>query len=386
MMRYILLIYCALFSFAVIAAEVPQGDSGEHLKGAIKTKPHVAQKIEKAVIDYIPEPSQKPNTHEKKEDPVKEKSEEEGASKPQSYIGDKEVIRARYEDTLLELGRAHNLGYVEMIAANPGVDPWLPGANKKITLPKRHLLPDAPRKGIVINLAEMRMYNFAIDPDNPTTHPLGVGREGLNTPTGITKVTRKKEGPSWRPTARMRKEDPELPEVVPPGEDNPLGTHALYLGWPQYLIHGTHKPLGVGRRVSSGCIRMYPEDIVKVFENVPVGTQVNVIKQPIKLAWINEMLYLEAHAEDELADSYEDIGKIKEYRVPDTLFKDLEKAAGGEKDRLNWQKIREAVKTRSGMPVAILQGYENDEEITEEILKEEPKETLKSRKTMSLND
>lgn len=329
-------------------------DSGAHLKGAITLKPAIPVRIAQAGQD---------------DSDLRETGKKEP---PKFYIGDEDTIRASFEDTLLELGRKYNLGYVEMVAANPGIDPWLPGRGTLITLPSRHLLPDAPREGLVINLAEMRLYNFVDDPDNPTTHPLGIGREGLNTPLGVTKVVRKKEGPSWRPTPRMRKADPTLPAVVPPGEDNPLGTHALYLGWPQYLIHGTHKPLGVGRRVSSGCIRMYPEDIITTFANIPVGTKVNVVKQPIKLAWIDDMLYLEAHAEDELADSYEDIGKIKEYRVPETLFSDLSSIAGDEKDRLNWQKIREAVKHRTGRPVAILNRSESDGEITEDVLKTDP--------------
>ena len=307
-----------------------------------------------------------------KDKPSVEKVEETAPMTYRPYIGDIETIRSNYEDTLLELARAHNVGYVEMIAANPGVDAFLPGEGTRITLPTRHIIPDVPREGIVINLAEMRMYDFTKDPRNPKTYPLGVGREGLGTPTGITKIVRKKDGPTWRPTPRMRAENPELPAAVPPGEDNPLGTHALYLGWPQYLIHGTHKPLGVGRRVSSGCIRMYPEDIIKVFGDIPVGTQVRVIKEPIKLAWIDDMLYMEAHAEDELADSYEDLGEIKEYQVPPTLFADLAKAAGDQKDRLDWGVIRDAVKRRSGLPIAVLAPSKDDVEITKDDLKIDP--------------
>jgi len=292
-------------------------------------------------------------------------------------VGKIDSVDAAYEDTLLELGRRYNLGYVEMVAANPGVDPILPGEGTKIILPMQHIIPDVPHEGIVINLAEMRMYDFVTDPNNPKTYPLGIGRDGLNTPLGITTVTRKKDGPSWRPTARMRSENPELPSVVLPGPENPLGTHALYLGWPQYLIHGTHKPLGVGRRVSSGCIRMYPEDILKVFENIPVGTKVNVIKHPIKMAWIDDKLFLEAHAEDELADSYEDIGTIKEYRVPDTLFKDLSDVAGDQANRLNWEVIRDAVKHRSGIPVSILLDEPlNDIEVTADVLTTQPLEDI----------
>jgi L,D-transpeptidase ErfK/SrfK len=317
---------------------------------------------------------------------------ENDTSKPvqqKTFIGEIDTVRAKFEDTLLHIGREHGLGYVEIVAANPGVDPWLPGRGKKIILPKKHLIPDAPQEGIVINLAEMRMYDFVTDPANPKTYPLGIGREGLDTPLGVTKITRKKEGPSWRPTLRMRKEDPTLPAVMPPGENNPLGTHALYLGWPAYLIHGTHKPFGVGRRVSSGCIRMYPEDIIKVFESIPVGTPVRVIKQPIKIAWVDDMLYIEAHAEGELADSYEDIGKIKEYRVPETLFQDVREKAGEAVDRLDWKAIREAVKYRRGIPMAILQNRASDEDITEEVLEikkeEEEKREIKPFSSHSLN-
>lgn len=371
---YTLFLLAMLLSSAVVMAETPT-DSGAHLKGAVTIKPEPVMRTAGIKKEAEISPEEKPT--EKSED--SETPDEAVKEQPQSYIGDEEVITAKFEDTILELGRKYNLGYVEMVAANPGIDPWLPGDGTKIILPKRHLLPDAPREGIVINLAEMRLYNYLHDTNHPITHPLGIGRDGLNTPLGVTKIVRKKEGPTWRPTERMRREKPELPVAVPPGEDNPLGTHALYLGWPQYLIHGTHKPLGVGRRVSSGCIRMYPEDIITTFADVPVGTKVTVIKQPVKLGWIDGMLYLEAHAEDELADSYEDIGTIKEYRVPETLFKDLATAAGDQKSRLDWQKIREAVKSRTGMPVAILKSSGNNQEVTEDILKQDQPEIKKQK-------
>jgi len=366
------------------SAVVMPKDSGEHLKAAITTKPDTP-KIVKRI-----EPKDKPQNNHKPvvDDPTNTKQENDLGIKfidPEPalpYIGTEEVIEAAYEDTLLELGRKYNVGYVEIVAANPDVQPFLPGKGTKIIIPQRHLLPDAPRKGLVINLAEMRLYNFTNDPDHPTTHPIGIGRDGLNTPLGITKIVRKKDGPSWRPTARMKREDPKLPDVVLPGPENPLGTHALYLGWPQYLIHGTHKPLGVGRRVSSGCMRMYPEDIVRIFGDVPVGTPVNVIKQPIKTAWIDDMLYIEAHAEDELADSYESEGKIKEYRVPETLFVDLKNAAGDAYNRLDWDTIRTTVKTRNGRPTAILLQSDNDIEVTKDILAPEPSEPVINEPTV----
>ena len=205
------------------------------------------------------------------------------------YFGETEIYKAAFEDTLIHLARNNGLGFVELRAANPTLDPWIPGAGARITLPKKHLLPDAPRKGLVINLSEMRIYYFKNPGEQPLTYPISIGREGLQTPKGTTSIVRKKEGPTWRPTARMREEDPELPASVPPGPDNPLGTHAMYLGWSQYLIHGTNKPFGIGRRVSSGCMRMYPEDIVKLFPMVPVGTKVTVVDQPVKVGWIDEI-------------------------------------------------------------------------------------------------
>jgi L,D-transpeptidase ErfK/SrfK len=384
-MKYIAFAVIMLFTWNVHASAVtvPQS-SGEHLKGAITPKPDAP----KTPIKTASAETKKPETKQNEPDPSTKKNNDAddadasvdiNFTKPDSnlsFIGNEEVIEAAFEDTLLELGRKYNVGYVEIVAANPNVEPFLPGKGTKIIIPNRHLLPDAERMGLVINLAEMRLYNFVNDPEQPTSHPIGIGRDGLNTPLGITKITRKKDGPSWRPTARMKKEDPELPDVVLPGPENPLGTHALYLGWPQYLIHGTHKPLGVGRRVSSGCLRMYPEDIIQIFRDVPVGTQVNVIKQPIKMAWIDDMLYIEAHAEDELADSIEAKGKIKEYRVPETLFLDLKNIAGYAYGRLDWETIRTAVKTRNGRPTAILLDDNTNIDVTEDILN--PKKAEKS--------
>lgn len=283
------------------------------------------------------------------------------------YVGDVKRIRASQDDTLLQIMRDHNLGYVEIRAANPGVDVWLPGRGTPVLLPTRHLLPDAKREGVVINLAEMRLYLFLDGADNPKTFPLGIGREGLRTPVGTTKITRKKDGPSWRPTARMRAEDPELPSVVPPGEDNPLGTHALYLGWPAYLIHGTNKPWGIGRRVSSGCIRMYPEDIVELFDMVPVGTKVTVVDQPVKLAVINDILYIEAHpGNSHLSDQVEDEGVVREYEVPENLFIRLRQVAGDKAELIDWVKVRDVLKKRTGYPVAITsRGRGDDQKITE---------------------
>lgn len=270
------------------------------------------------------------------------------------YFGETVIHKAVFEDTLIHLARNNGLGFVELRAANPNLDPWIPGAGAKIILPKKHILPEAPREGIVINLSEMRLFYFKDVGEAPITFPISIGREGLSTPQGSTSIVRKKDGPSWRPTQRMREDDPGLPAVVGPGPDNPLGTHALYLGWPQYLIHGTNKPYGIGRRVSSGCIRMYPENIKALFPQVPVGTQVTVVDQAIKVGWIDDKMFIEVHPNQEQAVAIEENGVLKSYEVTADDMKRITKKAGTFADQIDWEAVRDAVKDHSGYPVAVL--------------------------------
>lgn len=269
------------------------------------------------------------------------------------YVGDIVNYRAKYEDTFVYLARDYKLGYVEMRAANPGVDPWVPGSGTRLILPTRHLLPDTPRKGVVINLPEMRLYYYQKPDEPPVTFPIGIGREGLETPKGVTKVVRKTDGPVWTPTARMRREDPKLKPVVPPGPDNPMGTHALYLGFPLVAIHGTNRAFGIGRRISSGCIRLYPEDIVSLFNMVPVNTRVEIVDQPIKLAWIDDRLFLEAHPEVENAIALEETGTLPAPKLKEADMERIIKAAGIFKDKLRWPAIRTALKERRGFPIEV---------------------------------
>ena len=281
----------------------------------------------------------------------------EAESEPRfgDMIGALRHIVADYEDTLLDLARANGLGYVEMIAANRGIDPWVPGEDTPIVLPTAHVLPDADREGLIVNLAEHRLYYFGAEGTEPTTFPLGVGREGWATPLGTTEIVRKKEGPTWYPPDSIRAEKPDLPKVVPPGPNNPLGSHALYFDWPLYLIHGTNMPWGVGRRVSHGCIRLYPEDIAQLFELVPVGTPVQVISQAVKIGWHDGDLYVEAHPEAEQVDELERTGQIKSVDArsrADALYR-IKAQAGADQDRLDWHLIRGALKERSGVPVQV---------------------------------
>ncbi len=269
------------------------------------------------------------------------------------FIGQMQSVTAGYEDTLVHIGRDYDIGFVEMRAANPTLDPWIPGAGAQVIIPTMNLLPNAPHEGIVINLSEMRMYYYHKRGEAPITFPIGIGRDGLRTPLGITQVMRKKEAPIWVPTDRMRKEDPTLPASVQPGPENPMGTHALYLGFPTIAIHGTNKPYGIGRRVSSGCIRMFPEDITELFKIVPVGTKVTVVDQPIKTAWINDTLYLEVHPTQEQASLMEVEGVVPDYQLSERDLALIMRIAGTEVETLDWPAIRKVVKERKGYPIAI---------------------------------
>jgi L,D-transpeptidase ErfK/SrfK len=217
-------------------------------------------------------------------------------------IGQLQITRVQGEDTLPDIARRFNLGYEEIVRANPGVDPWLPGEGREIVVPTQYVLPNAPREGLVINLAQLRMFYFPKakegEPQRVITHPIGIGKVGWQTPEGTTKVTGKAKNPTWFPPASVRKEHKEagdpLPSKVPPGPDNPLGAHMMTLGWPSYLIHGTNKPYGVGLRSSHGCVRFYPEDIAMLYDEIPVGTKVTVVNQPFLFGWQNERLFVQA--------------------------------------------------------------------------------------------
>ncbi|MFO7278570.1 MAG: L,D-transpeptidase family protein, partial [Pseudomonadota bacterium] len=221
----------------------------------------------------------------------------------EDVVGVVQITTAREEDTLSDIARRFNLGYEEIVRANPGVDPWLPGEGTRIVLPTQFVLPNAPREGVVINVAAMRLFYFPKRKEGEKqvvyTHPIGIGKVGWATPEGVTKIVRRQKDPVWRPTPSIirehRKNGEELPPVVGPGPDNPLGRHALYLGWPSYLIHGTNKPAGVGLRSSHGCIRLYPEDVALLFDIVPDGTKVRVVNQPFVFGWRDGQLYLQAY-------------------------------------------------------------------------------------------
>jgi L,D-transpeptidase ErfK/SrfK len=218
-------------------------------------------------------------------------------------IGAVTTVQTTYEDTLLDIARRKSIGQDQMERANPNVDRWLPGEGTQVVVPSHYILPRAPREGLVLNLPEMRMYYFPPkkpgQPAQVQTYPIGIGRMDWATPLGVTKITGKVKDPTWTPPESIRREhaakgDP-LPRVVPAGPDNPLGRYAMRLSIPGYLIHSTNKPLGVGMRVSHGCIRMLPDDIERLFPQLPVGTPVNIVNQPVKAGWHGGKLYIEVH-------------------------------------------------------------------------------------------
>ncbi len=269
-----------------------------------------------------------------------------------ALIGRLEYYTVGPHENLLLVARKEDLGYIEIVAANPGIDPWLPQPGRTLVLPKAHVLPDAPYRGVVINLPELRLYYYDDRTAPVITYPIGVGRKGRETPIGTTTIVRKRKSPTWTPPASIRRERPGLPPFVPPGPENPLGDYALDLGWPSYVVHGTNRAYGIGRRVSSGCIRLYPEDIEHLFAMVSVGTRVTVVDQPMKLGWARGQLYLEIHPDALEGDELELRGWFTPAPVPD-LEARVRAFAGAQAHRIDWPTVRAVARSKRGIPVKI---------------------------------
>lgn len=274
-----------------------------------------------------------------------------------AVVGTDEAVTTVYQDTLPDLAHRYSLGYYEIIRANPDVDVWLPGAGKRVVLPGRRILPSGPREGIVVNLPEHRLYYYP-KPRNAheqrvvITYPISIGKMDWRTPLGETRVIAKIRDPAWHPPESIRKEhaangDP-LPKVVPAGPDNPLGAFALRLaaGDGEYMIHGTNNPTAVGMSVTHGCIRMYPEDVAALFPLIAVGTKVWLVNEPVKVAWVDGNLLLEAHPPvDAEGQSVE----------PDLelLSKLLDQALGASTAAINWDLARKTLQAADGIPTLV---------------------------------
>ena len=267
-------------------------------------------------------------------------------------IGELALTTTVDADTLLDVAKAYDQGFEEMRLANPTVDTWLPGEDTELLVPSHYILPNTKRRGIVINVPEMRMYVYPKSAAGARvyTYPISIGRQDWVTPHGDTRITQKVKDPNWYPPESIRLEHAErgdpLPKVVPAGPDNPLGQHALRLSLPGYLIHGTNKPSGIGMRVTHGCIRMYPENIESVFSMVKVGTPVSIVNQPYKVGFANGTVYLEVHPPLE-----EDTERFKDEftHVVELIIQQ----AGDAKLSLNWADLQQTLKRRSGMPEAV---------------------------------
>lgn len=221
----------------------------------------------------------------------------------QDVVGEVSTVIASYDDTLVDIARRYGLGYQDIVRANPDVDVWVPGEGTEVVLPNRFVLPPGPRVGLVLNLAEYRMYYFPEPKAGKVakvhTYPMSIGRMDWETPLGRTQIVAMAKNPTWYPPQSVRDEhaadgDP-LPRIVPPGPENPLGTRAMRLGLPGYLIHGTNRPAGVGMRVSHGCVRMFPEDVEFLFDRIRVKTAVRIIDMPVKMGWDGDALVVEVH-------------------------------------------------------------------------------------------
>ena len=270
----------------------------------------------------------------------------------QNMVGTIAAVNTRENDTLSDIARHFGLGYNDISLANPNIAPWTPEPGSLVLLPLQFILPDAPHKGIILNLANMRLFYYPKkQPDKVFTYPVGIGRQGWNTPMGLTSIVAKKANPSWVVPQSIHKEHAQkgdsLPTVVAAGPDNPLGLYAMRLGFPSYLIHGTNKPYGIGMQISHGCVQLYPEDIEVLFKKAPVGMPVRIIHQPYLTAWYQDMLYLEAN--EPLPKWTHDKSRLKKQ-----LLKQLRQIGSKKNVSIDWEKVNRIIQRSDGIPTPVL--------------------------------
>ena len=273
--------------------------------------------------------------------------------KTNDIVGKIQFTQVKRGESLDEIAQRYDVGFYELIEANPGIGLLeQPKVGTMLLIPSRYVLPKIRRKnsfyqGIVINSAEMRLYYFPEYTNTVYTYPVGIGRQGWETPTGMMKIIEKRENPWWYVPQSIRKararEGFQLPTKVPPGPENPLGTYAMRLSRSRYLIHGTNEPSGVGRRSSSGCIRMYPEDIKQLYAIVHVNTSVKIINQPYKFGWFHHILYLEAHEPLQETLAAFDMHDLKQLAI-------MHGVKTHPMTYVNWQKVEQIGQQHTGIP------------------------------------
>ncbi len=269
--------------------------------------------------------------------------------KDDSIIGRLAAIRLKKGDTMPDIARHFSLGINTLMAVNPEVDVWAPKAGERVVLPLSFILPEARGNGIVINLAAMRLFYFKRDGNQLaiSTYPVGIGTVEKPTPLGRMYIARKKLQPTWHVplsiAADHREKGDPLPAMVPPGPLNPLGEYALYLSKSSYLVHGTNKPASIGLRATNGCVRLYPEDIERLFNTASVKTPVKIVNQPYLVGHRDGMVYLEAHTPLEDSDT---TGLKQVY----AKLKKIEKKTGR---ALDWSKVEKVLAEARGIPVIV---------------------------------
>lgn len=241
--------------------------------------------------------------------------------------------------TLLEIARKYGLGYNQVVLYHPDIDPWMPREGKKIDIPTQWILPPTQHEEVVINIPEMRLYRFFRNEKIVRTYPIGIGREGFDTPAGESRVRERIENPSW--TVPPNAIEKHGRGVVPPGPDNPLGQYWVGLSKSHLGIHGTNFPWGVGRRVSHGCIRLYPEHIEQFYGETQSGTKVEIIYEPVKVGVRGSFVFLEVHP-----DIY---GRIPDMEAHAWRIL-AETGVGG---RVDPQKVRRCIEEKKGAPMLI---------------------------------
>ena len=267
-------------------------------------------------------------------------------------VGQVQQIMSQPNETLAQIAERFDVGYFEMLEANPlATKEGELAVGTELTIPTSYVLPDTKHEGIVINLAELRLYHYMPDKGVLDTEPIGIGREGWETPQGVTRIVDRRKDPTWYAPLSIIKaraaEGVTIPRVIKPGPDNPLGQYALRLGWRTYLIHGTNDPEGVGRRVSSGCIRMYNKDIQRLYETTPVNTPVRVINQAYKAGWgADGQLYVESHLPLQ-EDRYE---QQHHYRG---MLKALVATTVDRPANIDWARVRQIATQLTGIPTAV---------------------------------
>lgn len=289
----------------------------------------------------------------------------------QTLVGNLATVETQENDTLSDIARHFGLGYNDISRANPTIAPWTPQVGSHVVLPLQFILPVTAHKGIVLNLANMRLFYYPKQQSHTVlTYPVGIGRQGWNTPLGLTSIVAKTANPTWTVPESIHQEhqqkgDP-LPNVVAAGPNNPLGLYAMRLGFPHYLIHGTNKPYGIGMQISHGCVQMYPEDIEVLFTNASIGMPVQIIHQPYLVGWKHDNLYLEAN---------EPLQKWKNEKasLKKQLLKQIKKLSVAKHVSVDWARVDEVIQKSDGIPTPILlESFDEADMITNAIQLEHP--------------